>query len=137
VGAGAIHHHAILLRVGLGLFAGWRPAPAVAGLLAIACAKGWPFAKGIGSIVIERYWEVRGHVIGSTVTARQSQPKRINKSLREVTAIWKAIQSGDPDLAERCCVDHINAAAVAALDMIERSAAKETAGSGEPTSDAR
>jgi DNA-binding GntR family transcriptional regulator len=54
-----------------------------------------------------------------------SQPKRINKSLREVTAIWRAIQNGDPDLAERCCVDHIRAAAVAALSMIERSAAAE------------
>src|SRR5213595_683984 len=52
-----------------------------------------------------------------------SQPKRINKSLREVTAIWRAIQNGDPDLAEQCCVDHIKAAAVAALSMIERSAA--------------
>jgi DNA-binding GntR family transcriptional regulator len=57
-----------------------------------------------------------------------SQPKRINKSLREVTAIWRAIQNGDPDLAEQCCVDHIRAAAVAALNMIERSAAtKENA----------
>ena len=52
-----------------------------------------------------------------------AHPKRINKSLREVTAIWRAIQSGDPDLAEKCCVDHINAAAVAALSMIERSSA--------------
>jgi DNA-binding GntR family transcriptional regulator len=53
-----------------------------------------------------------------------SQPKRISKSLREVTAIWKAIQSGDPDLAERCCSDHVRAAAVAALSMIEKSAAE-------------
>jgi DNA-binding GntR family transcriptional regulator len=53
-----------------------------------------------------------------------SQPKRVNKSLREVTAIWRAIQSGDEDLAERRCVDHIKAAAVAALDMIERSTTK-------------
>src|SRR5206468_3403381 len=43
-----------------------------------------------------------------------SQPKRINKSLREVTAIWRAIQNGDPDLAEQCCVDHIKAADVIA-----------------------
>ena len=56
-----------------------------------------------------------------------SHPKRVNKSLREVTAIWRAIQSGDEDLAERCCVDHIRAAAVAALDMIERSMVKEKA----------
>jgi DNA-binding GntR family transcriptional regulator len=56
-----------------------------------------------------------------------SQPKRVNKSLREVTAIWRAIQSGDEDLAERCCVDHIKAAAVAALDMIERSTDKQKA----------
>jgi DNA-binding GntR family transcriptional regulator len=55
-----------------------------------------------------------------------SQPKRINKSLREVTAIWRAIQSGDEELAERCCVDHVKAAAVAALDMIERSAKEKT-----------
>ena len=54
-----------------------------------------------------------------------SQPKRINKSLREVTAIWRAIQSGDEELAERCCVDHVKAAAVAALDMIQRMSAKE------------
>lgn len=55
-----------------------------------------------------------------------SQPKRITKSLREVTAIWRAIQSGDEELAERCCVDHVKAAAIAALDMIERSSAKES-----------
>ena len=54
-----------------------------------------------------------------------SHPKRINKSLREVTAIWRAIQSGDPELAERCCVDHVKAAAVAALSMIERTSAPE------------
>ena len=54
-----------------------------------------------------------------------SQPKRINKSLREVTAIWRAIQNGDEDRAERCCIDHVKAAAAAALDMIERSTAKD------------
>lgn len=53
-----------------------------------------------------------------------SQPKRMNKSLREVTAIWRAIQSGNEDLAEHRCVDHVEAAAVAALDMIERSTAR-------------
>jgi len=50
-----------------------------------------------------------------------SQPKRIGKSMKEVTAIWRAIQSGDPDLAERCCVDHVRAAAEAALTMIAES----------------
>ncbi|MGY3547426.1 GntR family transcriptional regulator [Bradyrhizobium sp. USDA 4469] len=61
-----------------------------------------------------------------------SQPKRINKSLREFTAIWRAIQNGDAHLAERCCVEHINAAAVAALDMIENSSAtKDAAASNE------
>jgi DNA-binding GntR family transcriptional regulator len=52
-----------------------------------------------------------------------SQPERINKSLREVTAIWRAIESGDPDLAEQCCVDHVKTAALAALSMIEQSSA--------------
>ena len=55
-----------------------------------------------------------------------SQPKRNNNSLREITAIWRAIQDGDPDLAEQCCVDHVKAAAVAALGVIERSSAPKT-----------
>ena len=55
-----------------------------------------------------------------------SQPKRNNESLREITAIWRAIQNGDPDLAELCCVDHVKAAAVAALSMIEQSSAPKT-----------
>lgn len=60
-----------------------------------------------------------------------SQPKRINKSLREVTAIWRAIRDGDPELAERCCVDHVKAAAAAALSMIEHaSTPKEKSGRG-------
>lgn len=59
-----------------------------------------------------------------------SQPKRINKSLREVTAIWRAIQSGDAALAEKCCVDHVNAAAVAALRMIEQAAASSSEAAG-------
>jgi DNA-binding GntR family transcriptional regulator len=58
-----------------------------------------------------------------------SQPKRVNKSLREVTAIWRAIASGDEDLAERCCVDHIKAAAAAALNMIEQQSSAPKDGS--------
>jgi len=56
-------------------------------------------------------------------------PGALRTSMRPPLAstIWRAIQSGDEDLAERCCVDHIKAAAVAALDMIERSMAKEKA----------
>ena len=54
-----------------------------------------------------------------------AHPKRINKSLREVTAIWRAIQNGDADLAEKCCADHVQAAAVAALSMIERTSVAE------------
>src|SRR5438445_5253109 len=52
-----------------------------------------------------------------------SQPKRINKSLREVTAIQRPSESGDPELVQQLCVDHIKAAAVAALSMIEQSSA--------------
>jgi hypothetical protein len=55
-----------------------------------------------------------------------SQPNRNNKSLREVTAIWRAIQNGDSNLAEQCCVDHVKAAAAAALGVIERSSAPKT-----------
>ncbi len=47
-----------------------------------------------------------------------SQPDRIDKSLAEVTAITRAIESGDAATAERLCIDHVEAAADAALDMI-------------------
>jgi DNA-binding GntR family transcriptional regulator len=60
-----------------------------------------------------------------------SQPKRINKSLREVTGIWRAIQDGDADLAERRCIDHVNAAAIAALGMIKRSSTPKATGRDE------
>ena len=55
-----------------------------------------------------------------------------NAKASNVTAIWRAIQSGDPGLAEQCCVDHIKAAAVAALSMIEQaSVPKEKAAADE------
>jgi DNA-binding GntR family transcriptional regulator len=47
-----------------------------------------------------------------------SQPGRINMSLKEVTAIVEAIERGDPVAAEKCCIDHIEAAATVALQMI-------------------
>jgi DNA-binding GntR family transcriptional regulator len=51
-------------------------------------------------------------------TTSMSQPGRINMSLKEVTAIVEAIERGDPVAAEKCCIDHIEAAATAALQMI-------------------
>ena len=53
-----------------------------------------------------------------------SQPKRINKSLREVTAIMRAIERGDQAAAERLCIEHIEIAAAAALQMIRAEEAK-------------
>jgi DNA-binding GntR family transcriptional regulator len=76
---------------------------------------------GCGNTFVERMLRPLHDRITLLRITSMSQPKRINKSLREVTAIWRAIQSGDPDLAERCCVDHVKAAAIAALNMIERS----------------
>ena len=40
-----------------------------------------------------------------------------NKSLREVTAIWRAIQNGDPDLAEQCCVDNYAISQLSCADV--------------------
>jgi DNA-binding GntR family transcriptional regulator len=81
---------------------------------------------GCGNAFVERMLRPLHDRITLLRMTSMSQPKRINKSLREVTAIWRAIQSGDPDLAERRCIDHVKAAAVAALSMIEKSSgAKE------------
>lgn len=80
---------------------------------------------GCQNVFIERMLKPLHDRITLLRITSMSQPKRTNKSLREVTAIWRAIQGGDEDLAERCCMDHVEAAAVAALDMIERSAAKD------------
>lgn len=79
---------------------------------------------GCQNVFIERMLKPLHDRITLLRITSMSHPKRMNKSLREVTAIWRAIQSGDGDLAERRCVDHVEAAAVAALDMIERSTAK-------------
>jgi DNA-binding GntR family transcriptional regulator len=76
---------------------------------------------GCGNSFIERMLRPLHDRITLLRITSMSQPKRTNKSLREVTAIWRAIRNGDPDLAEQCCVDHVNTAAIAALGMIERS----------------
>jgi DNA-binding GntR family transcriptional regulator len=80
---------------------------------------------GCQNVFIERMLKPLHDRITLLRITSMSHPRRTNKSLREVTAIWRAIQSGDEDLAERRCMDHVEAAAVAALDMIEQSAAKD------------
>ena len=105
--------------------------PANDGRIVQACAftSGKSFENGASRVELFCLLETDGADDGTAMGNRVDQavglqqPKRINKSLREVTAIWRAIQSGDPDLAEQCCVDHIKAAAVAALSMIEQSSA--------------
>ena len=126
-----LHDPAVVRRIGHALSrlkaALARPKP---DMIAILEAKTDFYAALIGgcrNTFIERMLKPLHDRITLLRITSMSQPKRINKSLREVTAIWRAIQSGDADLAERCCVDHVKAAAVAALDMIEQSAAKEKA----------
>src|SRR5512135_1920949 len=126
-----LHDPAVVRRIGEALSrlkaALARPKP---DMIAILEAKTDFYAALIGgcqNAFIERMLKPLHDRITLLRITSMSQPKRINKSLREVTAIWRAIQSGDADLAERCCVDHVKAAAVAALDMIEQSAAKEKA----------
>ena len=126
-----LHDPAVVRRIGDALSrlkaALARPKP---DMVAILEAKTDFYAALIGgcrNAFIERMLKPLHDRITLLRITSMSQPKRINKSLREVTAIWRAIQSGDEDLAERCCVDHVKAAAVAALDMIEQSAAKEKA----------
>jgi DNA-binding GntR family transcriptional regulator len=126
-----LHDPAVVRRIGEALSrlkaALAKPKP---DMIAILEAKTDFYAALIGgcrNAFIERMLKPLHDRITLLRITSMSQPKRINKSLREVTAIWRAIQSGDADLAERCCVDHVKAAAVAALDMIEQSAAKEKA----------
>jgi DNA-binding GntR family transcriptional regulator len=120
---------AVARRMGVALTR-LKAAFAKADMMAVLEAKTEFYAALIGgcqNAFIERMLKPLHDRITLLRITSMSQPKRTNKSLREVTAIWRAIQSGDEDLAERCCVDHIKAAAVAALDMIERTTAKEKA----------
>lgn len=124
-----LHDPAVVRRIGDALT---RLKAALAGpdMIAILEAKTDFYAALIGgcqNTFIERMLKPLHDRITLLRITSMSQPKRINKSLREVTAIWRAIQSGDEDLAERCCVDHVKAAAVAALDMIQRSMAEHKA----------
>jgi DNA-binding GntR family transcriptional regulator len=123
-----LHDPAIARRIGDAL-ARLKAASAASDLVATLEAKTEFYAAiitGCGNTFVERMLRPLHDRITLLRITSMSQPKRINKSLREVTAIWRAIQSGDQDLAERCCVDHVKAAAVAALSMIEQSSAGMT-----------
>ena len=122
-----LHDPAVVRKIGEALTR-LKAALAESDMIAVLEAKTDFYAALIGgcqNAFIERMLKPLHDRITLLRITSMSHPKRVNKSLREVTAIWRAIQSGDEDLAERCCVDHIKAAAVAALDMIERSMAKE------------
>jgi DNA-binding GntR family transcriptional regulator len=122
-----LHDPAVVRKIGEAL-GRMKVALAESDMIAVLEAKTDFYAALIGgcqNAFIERMLKPLHDRITLLRITSMSHPKRVNKSLREVTAIWRAIQSGDEDLAERCCVDHIKAAAVAALDMIERSMAKE------------
>ncbi|MGA2992996.1 GntR family transcriptional regulator [Bradyrhizobium sp.] len=124
-----LHDPAVVRKIGEAL-GRLKVALAESDMIAVLEAKTDFYAALIGgcqNAFIERMLRPLHDRITLLRITSMSHPKRVNKSLREVTAIWRAIQSGDEDLAERCCVDHIKAAAVAALDMIERSMAKEKA----------
>ena len=115
-----LHDPAVVKRIGDALTK-LKAAFAAGDLMTALVAKTEFYAALIGGCqnsFIERMLKPLHDRITLLRITSMSQPKRINKSLREVTAIWRAIQNGDPDLAEKCCVDHINAAAVAALSMI-------------------
>src|SRR6201991_1086109 len=124
-----LHDPAVVRRIGAAL-TGLKAAFARADLMAALEAKTEFYAAliaGCQNAFIERMLRPLHDRITLLRITSISHPKRINKSLREVTAIWRAIQSGDPDLAEQCCVDHVKAAAVAALSMIEQSSVKAKA----------
>ena len=124
-----LHDPAVVRKIGEAL-GRLKLALAESDMIAVLEAKTDFYAALIGgcqNAFIERMLKPLHDRITLLRITSMSHPKRVNKSLREVTAIWRAIQSGDADLAERCCVDHVRAAAVAALDMIERSMAKEKA----------
>jgi len=121
-----LHDPAVVRKIGEALTR-LKAALAESDMIAVLEAKTDFYAALIGgcqNAFIERMLKPLHDRITLLRITSMSHPKRVNKSLREVTAIWRAIQSGDEDLAERCCVDHIKAAAVAALDMIERSTTK-------------
>jgi DNA-binding GntR family transcriptional regulator len=124
-----LHDPAVVRKIGEAL-GRLKVALAKSDMIAVLEAKTDFYAALIGgcqNTFIERMLKPLHDRITLLRITSMSHPKRVNKSLREVTAIWRAIQSGDADLAERCCVDHIKAAAIAALDMIERSMATEKA----------
>ena len=124
-----LHDPAVVRRIGDALTR-LKAALAKSDMIAVLEAKTDFYAALIGgcqNAFIERMLKPLHDRITLLRITSMSQPKRVNKSLREVTAIWRAVQSGDEDLAERCCVDHVKAAAVAALDMIQRSMAEEKA----------
>jgi DNA-binding GntR family transcriptional regulator len=123
-----LHDPAVVRRIGNAL-AKLRAAFAEGDLMTALEAKTEFYAALIGGCqnsFVERMLRPLHDRITVLRMTSMSQPDRNSRSLREVMAIWRAIQKGDPELAERCCVDHVKAAAAAALGEIERSSAPKT-----------
>jgi|SRR5215207_2883268 DNA-binding GntR family transcriptional regulator len=79
---------------------------------------------GAGNVFIERMLRPLHQRITLLRATSMSQPGRIKKSLREISDIVRAIAAGDETAAEQSSVDHVKAAASAALDMLQKTAHK-------------
>jgi DNA-binding GntR family transcriptional regulator len=77
--------------------------------------------SGSGNLFIARMLRPLHQRITLLRATSMSQPGRIGRSIREVADILRAIESGDAERAELCCIDHVNAAAAAALAMLRGS----------------
>lgn len=75
---------------------------------------------GAGNPFIERMLKPLHQRINLLRATSMSQPGRVKKSLREISDIVRAIATGDEAAAEQASIDHVNAAASAALDMLQK-----------------
>jgi len=77
---------------------------------------------GAENIFIERMLRPLHQRINLLRATSMSQPGRVKKSLREISDIVRAIATGDEAAAEQASIDHVNAAASAALNMLQTTA---------------
>ncbi len=64
-----------------------------------------------------------------------SEPSRLPNTVREIGRIIDAIERHDPDGARQACVDHVQAAAAVALDILRRRAGPQPADKSQDTAE--
>ena len=80
--------------------------------------------EGCGNVFVQRFLNMLLNRVTLLRMTSMTQKDRIDHSLKEIKTILVAIESGDEDVAERACIQHIRNAAPIAIAALRRNEAQ-------------